>query len=146
MLWLMLAAPLVPMSRSLPHAPLQCASCTHVDCRITCVHAFVRARCVQVVTYGAVTRRIPESLGMVTLESLSRLPGVVCDGLIGMDLLSSAPVLWDGPEGVAVVGARPDRGALVTSVPMRLLGGSTPVVQAALGAGCALSAACIFDT
>jgi hypothetical protein len=107
-----------------------------------CIYHLLR----QMVTYGSVTRAIPESLGYATVESLAHLPGVRCDGLLGMDLLGTAPVVWDGPEGVAIVGVSPAADARLSCVPMRLLLGSTPLVQARVGAGAGVPASCIFDT
>jgi hypothetical protein len=56
------------------------------------------------VTYGARRVTIPSSTLGANVDSLEKLPGVRCDGLLGMDLMSTAQVLWDGPAGKAIVG------------------------------------------
>lgn len=93
------------------------------------------------VTYGARRVAIPSATLGANVDSLEKLPGVRCDGLLGMDLMSTAQVLWDGPSGKAIVGETVVA-AGARRVPYRSLMG-VPVVDASIG-GRKLS--CIYDT
>lgn len=85
-------------------------------------------------TYGGSQVSIPRQVGPLEIGALHGLhleeqiarPLV---GLIGMDLMSKVPVLWDGPAGEAVVGHdAPDSGASHISAP--LFQGAVPLVAA----------------
>ena len=92
-------------------------------------------------TYGGVTTQIPRTMLGIGMEVFDGLPGVRCDGLLGMDILGPRTVLWDGPRGVAIVGDDAVDPSAVR-VPMRSLLG-VPVVEGRIGGR---DAACIFDT
>lgn len=98
-------------------------------------------------TYGGTRFEIPRQCGPLEVGMLAGLHlepqlGRPIDGLIGMDLMSTAPVLWDGPAGEAVVGhAAPGAGASIISAPLVLE--STPVVQSTVGGR---TMRMIFDT
>jgi hypothetical protein len=84
-------------------------------------------------TYGDSRVAIPRQCGSLEVGMLRGLHleeqlGRPIDGLIGMDLMSKVPVLWDGPAGEAVVGHDDtEPGASVLSAP--LLHGAVPVVE-----------------
>lgn len=92
-------------------------------------------------TYDAAARRIPESVMGLDLAWIEALPGVRCDGLLGMDILGAAPSLWDGPSGQAQVGDSP-AGEGGVAVPFRYTLG-IPVVAAELHGR---DVSCFFDT
>jgi len=77
-------------------------------------------------TYGATQLPIPRRCGPLEVGALHGLHleeqlGRPIDGLIGMDLMSTAPVLWDGPAGEAVVGQdAPEAGSSLISAPLVL--------------------------
>ncbi len=85
-------------------------------------------------TYGGTQVSIPRQCGQLEIGALYGLRleeqiGRSIDGLIGMDLMSTAPVLWDGPAGEAVVGHdAPGPEASIIHAPLVL--GAVPVVEA----------------
>lgn len=85
-------------------------------------------------SYGGTRVSIPRRCGPLEIGALNGLHleeqlGRPLDGLIGMDLMSTAPVLWDGPAGEAVVGHdATDRGASILHAPLVL--GAVPQVEA----------------
>lgn len=77
----------------------------------------------------------------LTLCCHSTLVGVECVGLIGMDVLGTVPVVWDGPAGVAIVGAEEFASRTSTDLEffMRL-----PLITVTLNGNPGTK--CIFDT
>lgn len=80
------------------------------------------------VTYGSVSRDVPNSIPGVSLAGLEAM-GVVCDGLLGMDIMAHVTTLWDLATNTAFLGleANPDAEASVRvelSLPLSVPGAS----------------------
>lgn len=102
-------------------------------------------------TYGGVSHAIPRSVGAadapITVESLAGLDldariGQRLKGVLGMDLIGGAMVLWDGPRGRAIV--RPDAAIARDAVRVPIeLHAAGPMLRALLGGR---ESACLLDT
>jgi hypothetical protein len=92
------------------------------------------------VTYGTKTTEIQTEYAGFTMRDLAEL-GLDCHGLIGMDIISEGPVLWDGPAGIAEIGSfcTPPH---TSEIPITL-GHNTPLITALING---LPARCVFDT
>lgn len=106
-------------------------------------------------TYGGVPHPIPRSAevggAVMSVDSLAGLDldariGQRLRGVLGMDLIGRATVLWDGPRGRAIV--RPDAAMPTDAVRIPVeFRASAPIVGAVIGgraAACLFASGCAF--
>ena len=93
------------------------------------------------VVFGPVSKAGCPSLSSL---DLSGLPDVVCDGLLGMDVISQVNTFWNGPDGTVTVGlaACPVSDSEMSFLPVRPAFG-LPVLTATVNG---VDTECIFDT
>jgi hypothetical protein len=89
-------------------------------------------------TYGGRAHELPRSMGGVDLAALDGLGlrariGARLRGLIGMDVIGTEPVLWDGERGRAIVRPPAPDAALPRVRFERAFGAAVPVVRGVIG-------------